>query len=270
MANIIKSLYNIRMLDELAEKRTVIHSIHPLMKVMTTLAYLITTVSYDKYAVSSLLPLVFYPVVIIVLAEIPPVPIVKMALAATPFLIGIGILNPLFHHEPAIILSGIQISEGWISFLSIMIKGIFNILAALILIATTGMTGIASALRMLRIPRVFVLQLLLTYRYISVLAEEAVRIWEAYMLRTPGRKAIAFKTWVPCVGRMLMGAYGRARRVYQAMALRGFHGEYNPGDVKGMNTVDFAYCIGWVTFFVLVRYLNFSAQIGAAILGVMK
>lgn len=270
MANIIKSLYNIRMLDELAEKRTVIHNIHPLVKVLTTLAYLITTVSYDKYAVSSLLPLVFYPVVTIGLAEIPPMPIVRRALAAAPFLIGIGILNPLFDHEPAVILSGIQIPGGWLSFFSIMVKGVFTILAALILIATTGMTGIASALRMLRIPRLFVLHLLLTYRYISVLVEEAGRIWNAYMLRAPGQKAIALKAWAPCVGRMLMGACGRAQRVYQAMALRGFHGEYNPGDVKGMNAGDFVYFIGWVTFFLFSRYFNLSARIGAIILGVIK
>ena len=67
MANITQSLYNIRFLDELAEKQTVIHKIHPLAKLLTTMIYLIVVVSFGKYEISGLLPLVFYPVIIIAL-----------------------------------------------------------------------------------------------------------------------------------------------------------------------------------------------------------
>ncbi|MDO9535800.1 MAG: cobalt ECF transporter T component CbiQ [Bacillota bacterium] len=270
MSNIIKSLYNIRMLDELAEKRTFIHNIHPLIKVLTTCVYLTVTVSFDKYELSGLLPLIFYPVVMITLAEIPMIPILKRMLVVIPLIIGIGIFNPLFDHKPMVVLPWIQISGGWISFFSIMFKGGFTILAALILIATTGMTRIASALRMIRVPRLFVLQLLLTYRYISVLMEEAGRTWNAYMLRAPGQKSVNPKAWGPLAGQMLMRTYDRAQRVYQAMGLRGFNGEYNPGDVKKVTVKDILYFTCWAAFFAVSRYFNLPALIGEVVTGVMK
>jgi cobalt/nickel transport system permease protein len=80
MADITQSLYGIRFLDELAEKSTVIHKIHPLVKLITTMTYLVVVVSFGKYEVTGLLPLVFFPVIIIALAEIPLLPILKRML----------------------------------------------------------------------------------------------------------------------------------------------------------------------------------------------
>jgi len=50
---------------------------------------------------------------------------------------------------------------------------------------------------MLKIPKLFVLQLMLTYRYISVLLEEAERMLRAYMLRSPlqNENGIHIKDW---------------------------------------------------------------------------
>ncbi len=269
MTNIMESLYNIRILDELAEKRTVIHNIHPLIKLLTTIAYVIITVSFGKYELSNLLPLLFYPIVIITLAEIPVIPILKRILVVLPFIIGIGVFNPLFDPEPMLVFLGLQISGGWVSFLSIIIKGFLTLLAALILISTTGMTWIASALRLLRIPRLFVLQLLLTYRYISVIMEEAGRTWNAYMLRAPGQQGVSFKISGPLAGQLLMRTYDRAQRVYQAMSLRGFIGEYNPGEVKKVTVKDCLFLGGWVAFFSVCRYINLPALIGSVVTGVM-
>lgn len=80
-------------------------------------------------------------------------------------------------------------SRGWITFASILLKSLLTITAALILICTTGMDKLAAGLRMLKVPRLFVLQLLLTYRYISVLIEEVSRSIRAYKLRAPSKKA---------------------------------------------------------------------------------
>ena len=270
MANIVQSLYNIRFLDELAEKQTVIHDIHPLAKLLTTMIYLIVVVSFGKYEISGLLPLILYPIIIMALAEIPLLAILKRMLLVAPLAVGIGAFNPLFDHNIIIVLGGFQLSGGWISFFSILIKFVLTVLAAFIIIATTGMDRIASALRMLRVPRIFVLQVLLTYRYISVLMEEAARTTQAYNLRAPFHKGIKPGVWGSLAGNLLLRTYERAQRLYQAMVQRGFIGEYNTGSNRSIGMKDMLYLCGWVLFFLSVRYYNIPALIGSMMTGVGK
>lgn len=268
MADIMKSLYNIRFLDELAEKNTIIHSIHPLAKLITTVVFLITVVSFGKYEITGLLSFVFYPVIIIALAEIPLIPILKRMLLVAPFAVGIGAFNPLFDHSTVLYLGDLQLSGGWISFLSIIIKFVLAVLAAMTVVATTGMDRIASALRTLRVPRVFVLQLLLTYRYISVLSEEAARTVRAYYLRAPLAKGIQPGVWGSLTGNLLLRTFDRAQGVYQAMVQRGFEGEYNTGYDRRITVKDILYFCGWALFFWAARIYNIPELIGLLVTGV--
>lgn len=270
MANIIQSLYNINLLDELAEKKTVIHNIHPLAKLLTTVVFLVVTVSFEKYQVSGLFPLVLYPVIVMVLGEIPAGPILKRMLVAAPFVIGIGAFNPLFDKNTIAIFSGIEISAGWVSFGSLLVKCGLTVVAALLLISTTGMARIGLALRIIRVPKVFVMQLLLTYRYISVLIEEVSRTVRAYALRSPFEKGIRFRAWGSLTGHLLLKTFDRAERVYQSMRCRGFMGEYHNGPVKRIVPGDIFYFAGWTLFFVVVRFINIPALIGSVITGVGK
>jgi cobalt/nickel transport system permease protein len=270
MANIIQSLYNINLLDELAEKKTAIHNIHPLAKLLTTIVFLVVTVSFEKYQVSRLFPLVLYPVIVMVLGEIPTGPILKRMLVAAPFVFGIGAFNPLLDKNTIAIFSGIEISAGWVSFGSLLVKCGLTVVAALLLISTTGMARIGLALRMIRVPKVFVMQLLLTYRYISVLIKEVSRTVQAYTLRSPFEKGIRFRAWGSLAGHLLLKTFDRAERVYQSMRCRGFEGEYHAGPAKKIMLGDVFYFTGWTFFFVLVRFINIPALIGSIATGVGK
>ena len=75
MASIKTSLYNMRLLDDLAQKKTSIHRVHPLFKLLTTVVYLTVVVSFGRDEIGSLLPFLFYPILIFALAEIPVAPI---------------------------------------------------------------------------------------------------------------------------------------------------------------------------------------------------
>lgn len=270
MASIHESIYKMRFLDEMADQRTIIHQIHPLSKLLVALTYIFVVISFSKYEISQLLPFLFYPILLFALAEIPVTPMLKRLLVAAPFVIGIGIFNPIFDQNVVLLVGDLAITGGWISFLSLIIKCGLTVLAALLLLATTGMDRLALALRMVKVPKIFVLQLLLTYRYITVLIEEAGRIYHAYMLRAPGQKGIQLKVWGPLAGQLLLRTYERAMRVYQAMALRGFQGEYHPGGTKGLNHQDLIYMVSWILFFFLARLYDLPALIGAVITGVIK
>lgn len=268
MANTMDSLFNLRLLDDMARKETVVHRIHPLIKLLTTVIYLTVVVSFGRYEISGLLPLLFFPVLVITLAELPLLPILKRMLLAAPFVIGIGILNPVFDHQ-VLVIGGLTISRGWITFFSVFLKCILTVSAALLLIATTGMDRLASALRMLKIPRLFVLQLLLTYRYISVLMEEVSLIWRAYSMRAPRQKGIHRGVWGSLVGQLILRTFERAQRVYQAMCLRGFTGEYHMGGAHRVTAWDIAYLVGWSLFFALARIYNIPMLIGTLLTGVV-
>ncbi|MFZ5944061.1 MAG: cobalt ECF transporter T component CbiQ [Bacillota bacterium] len=267
--SITNKTFDMRLLDELACKKTVVHSIHPLVKFLTTVIYLIVVISFDRYEIIGLLPLILFPVVLITLAELPLRPILKRMMLATPFVVGIGILNPVFDHQ-VFVVGGLILSRGWFTFISIFLKSILTVSAALILIATTGMDKLASALRMVKIPRLFILQLLLTYRYISVLMEEASQIWMAYSIRAPQQKGINRSVWGPLIGQLILRTFERAQRVYQAMCLRGFTGEYNTGGHVRLRFGDIAYLVSWSLFFAATRIYNFPMLIGSLLTGVVR
>jgi cobalt/nickel transport system permease protein len=206
---------------------------------------------------------------VLVLAELPGGAILKRILLVEPLIIGIGILNPLFDRQ-LVLLGGLSISRGWVTFFSIFLKCGLTVTAALLLMATTGIDGLASALRMLKIPRLFVLQLLLTYRYISVLMEEVARILRAYALRAPQQRGVHWSVWGSLAGQLVIRTYERAQRIYQAMCLRGFAGEYHGGGWMKIKASDWAYLAGWVLFFALARVYNLPEIIGSLLTGVVR
>ena len=269
MCTITNSMYDMRILDDLARKETVIHKVHPLVKLLTTVSYLMVVVSFGKYDISGLLPLLIYPSMIFALAELPLKPIFMRVLLVSPLIIGIGILNPFFDHQ-IFLVGGIEISRGWVTFLSLLIRSVLTVTAALLLIATTGMDRLGGALRMLKIPRIFVLQLLLTYRYISVLMEEVARSLRAYSLRAPKQKGVHRSAWGSLAGQLILRTFDRAQRIYEAMCLRGFTGEYRTGGFGKIRVWDLAYLAGWVLFFAAARIYNIPVILGSLITGVIR
>lgn len=269
MSNITDSIYNIRFLDELSARKNIISHLNPIVKLIVTVIYLVTVLSFGKYEIAGLLPYVFYPMIIFVLSDLPFFPIFKRSLIAMPFVIGLGIFNPLFDTRTYAIMSGIHISGGWISFAALIIKCSLTVMAALLLISTTGIEKISSALRKLLIPKVFVTQLLLTYRYISVLLEEVARITKAYHLRAPMEKGVSFRAAGSLLGQMLLRAFDRANRVYNAMVLRGFNGEYTFGADNRITIGSIIYMVLWSLFFITARFINIPEILGRIMTGVI-
>ena len=267
MSKMAVSLYEIRQMDEFANKKTVVHSLHPLSKLLVAMFFIIAVVSFPKYAVGALLPFFLYPVIIMTLGDIPAGMLLKKLLFALPFVVGVGIFNPLFDTQPLLVLPHFSLSAGWISFFSILLKCALTVTAAILLLATTGMTGIGFALRLLKVPRLFVTQLLLTYRYISVLMEEAMRMQNGYSLRNNGKKGIQFANWGNIAGMLLIRTSDRAERIYKAMSCRGYNGDFHAGHIKGMRMADLVFLFSWLAFFLVARLYDIPALLGNIMTG---
>lgn len=266
MTNIFKAIDNIRCFDDLARQDSFIHRLHPLTKLISTTCYTLVLVSHDKYATLALLPFLFFPVLVAAAGRVPLSAILKRLLYLEPMIICLGLLNPLFDRGTTVIM-GHAISSGWLIFASIVIKGSLAVSSALLLMATTRMEGIALSLRMLRVPRIMVLQLMLTYRYLSTLLEEGARIMQAYSFRSLSTTGVAFKAWGSLLGQILLRAIDRAQRIYDAMCLRGFNGEYVPGKGHHAGIADPVYLLVWGAFFVLSRTVNLPLYLGGLLTG---
>jgi cobalt/nickel transport system permease protein len=267
MSAITNALLNLRQMDELAAHDTIIHKIHPMAKIIVTMFFLVTVVSFGKYSISGLLALALYPLVLMAMADLPAKLMGKRLLVLEPFVLGIGLFSPFFDTNTLAIGDAV-VSAGWITLLSILIKGTLTISAGLMLVATTGIDKVAEGLRMLKVPRVLVLQILLTYRYVLVLIEELSRMTRAYFLRAPLDKGIRRSVWGSFAGQLLLRTYDRARQIYISMTLRGFRGEYYSGKNTPMVACDWIYIIVWTLFFLLCRLVSLADIVAYSIKGV--
>ena len=270
MSVIETALSNLGHLDELARGDSPVHRLAPLTKTLVTVVFLAAVASFPKYGLTGLSALAIYPIALIALGNLPPGRLLKRLALAAPFVVCVGILNPLFDQRILMHLGPLPISGGWLSFAVILFKFSLCVMAALVLIATTGFDGMCSSLTKLGLPRVFVSQLLLTYRYLYVLAEEATRLARAYALRAPGAKGIKPSAWGSLAGQLLLRTYDRAQRIHQAMLCRGFTGTIELARPAGMGRGDLIYLVGWVAYFIAARYYNLPQLLGSLLMGMGK
>ncbi len=256
-----KSILTMRFFEETARKATIVHSIHPLVTLVVTLVYVALVVSGEKYSIWRILPFALYPFVMIPLAEIPVRSILKRTLIVLPLVMGIGIFNPVFDKNLVSISPDLAVNAGWFSLCTLVVKSVLAVLAALVLFAATGMERIAYALRILRVPKLIVLQLLLTFRYLSLFASIAARTMQAYTLRAPGHRGIARDAWGPLAGQLLMRSFDTAQNVYEAMILRGFEGEYHPGGRISFRFRDLVFGLVCISYCVSVSIIDLPLAI---------
>ena len=125
------SYLDIGYLDLLARQKSFIHQLDPRAKILTTLIFIASVISFGKYSVTGLIPFVIYPLSLMALGNLPPGYLLKKIFIAAPFAFFVGIFNPVFDHEVMIRFGYVGISGGWISFASIMIRFFLTVSAAL-------------------------------------------------------------------------------------------------------------------------------------------
>lgn len=258
---------DLRNIDDLATQKTFIHSLNSCTKLITTLVFVVLVTSFSKYEVTSVLPLIFYPVALMALGNLPYKPIVKRLILIAPFIVFIGLFNPVFDQTPIAKLGPVLITGGWLSFLSITIKLLLTVTSALILVATTGMNSICTALSQIGVPKPIVIQILFMYRYLHVLLEEFLKTNQAYNLRSFKANGIHYKAWGSLLGQLLLRTMDRAQRIYQAMLCRGFDGKVPLRSAASWTKKDHLYLLFCLSFFLLCRFINIPQTLGTLLTG---
>lgn len=219
------SLHEIYYLDALSRRGLWINKLHPLIKLSLTLLYIVCLMSLPKYDFFGAFGMIIYLLIVFQLSALSFSKALHRLKLLLPPVLCLGLLNPLWDANQ-ISVNGTAFSAGWLSFLTLAVKGAFAVLASYQLIAATSMEHICAALRMLRIPQILVTQLLLIYRYLTLLLKQADEIAQAYSLRAPQQKGLHISVWGSLIGQLLLRSLERAGAMYDSMLLRSFHGEY--------------------------------------------
>lgn len=259
MASKISELYS---LEQLSALDTPIHHIHPLAKLLGTAVYLLCIVSFDRYAFSRLLPYLFYPAVLMSLADIPYGMIARRTLVALPFCLFAGLSNLIFDRAVLLRLGTVAITSGTASFFSILLKTPLCVAAVLILVASTPFMELTNQLRRLRVPAALVSLFEMTYRYIGTLVEEASSMYTAYRLRSGGGKGLQMRHMGSFVGQLLLKSFARAERVYHAMQCRGYALRDPRSGRRRLNAADYAFLLLVCGSSVLFRLIDIPELLG--------
>jgi cobalt/nickel transport system permease protein len=266
MASIQSAILDLKSLDQLANGHSQIHRLDARAKVLVTLVFILCVVSYNRYELSALFPFFIYPVVMISRAGLPPIFIIRKIVLLCPFVLAVGIFNPVFDREILLQLGPLDISGGWISFASILTRSILTVGAAFILVGVTGFTTVCQALERLGMPQVFTVQLLFLYRYIFVLTEESDRASRARELRSCGKKGLGIRSFASLTGHLLLRTWQRAERIHSAMLARGFTGKFHVYRQPCFGATELGFVLGWSVLFIFLRLQNVSQFLGLLVM----
>ena len=260
-----------RSLDTFANQDQWMNRLHPLVKLFLTILYITVTVSFSRYQLAGLLCMAIYPLAGFMIGEISFAGCLRRLRIVLPLVCMVGIFNPLFDREVVLHIGSIAVTGGVLSMITLMIKGVLTVLASYLLIVTTSIEKICRALRMIHVPKVLVTEILLIYRYVTVLLSEAGRITQAYSLRAPGQKGVAFKAWGPLLGQMLLRSMDRAEVLYESMCIRGFSGEFPGGaflqpadskEARRSQRASLCWLLFWTAAFLLIRFVPIAEWLG--------
>ena len=256
----LKDLYRTEIYEERRDP-----SFSPPILLAVTLVYTVAVVSFGRYETFRMLPFAAYPIFMGSFARVSGRDLFRKMLPVLPFIIFIGILNPVFDTTRAEYL-GFVISRGWLSFLSLILKFVLIVPATLIMVAATGFDGLCRAAASFGLPEVLVTQLFLLHRYIRLVVEETHNIVRARVFR--GGKITLVNAGNVC-GPLLLRCICRSGRIHSALQCRGFDGQlcHRAGSSDRVSVRDMMFAVSWIVFFITVRMLDISNIIGELIVG---
>ncbi|MDR2480348.1 MAG: cobalt ECF transporter T component CbiQ [Treponema sp.] len=249
-------------LERLAQGHSPIHRLHAGAKIIVTVVYTVTVISFPPENISGMAAFVLYPAVLMPLSETSWRSLLARLFAALPFAMLGGLSGLINLPETSFYAGGIAVSRGMAAFASIMLRTALSVFAVLILIATTPFTAINQQFVKFGFPKIIVLQFVMTYRYISVLIHEAASMFSAYTLRSPRARGILMRDMGSFLGQLMLRSFDRAERVYAAMKCRGFDGMYRGGIQHPFGPADFCYTAVLSAAIIALRFFNISLFLG--------
>lgn len=242
-------------MERTAYRQSPLHCLDARAKLIVTTVFLVTMLSVPLPRLSEILLYFIFPLVTAARGGLNYPQIFRRSLIVLPLVAFIGIFNLFYDREPVFRIGTMIVTGGWISFLSIILRGLLSVQALLILIYSTGYYRLCRNMQRLGVPSVFTTQLLFVYRYTYVLVDESLAMSRARDARSFGRKSYPLKVWSTLIGQLLIRTFERAELISRAMLARGFTGAIPSGIFVGTKwkTRDTLFLVTWSTLLILIR-----------------
>lgn len=156
-------------------------------------------------------------------------PVLRHLLAANLFILFLWLTLPLTYGGDTLTTMGpISLSRAGIRLSTLItLKTNAIVLILLALLSTSSVASLGHGLEGLAVPPKLCFMLLSTYRYIFVIYQEYQRLQRAARMRgfVARTNLHTYRTFSHLFAMTLVKSWNRARRVHQAMILRGFNGQ---------------------------------------------
>ena len=260
--------------DRYESRESLIHRLDPRVKVVVTVLFIVSNVLLPDGAWLAFLLSWGLVLLANALAKLELTYVFKRSFVALPFALAAVTLIFTIPGHPLLTLTlgSWQLTAtdaGLIRFVSIVIRSWLSVQMAILLVATTQFPDLMHALRHLRVPALLVAIVSFMYRYLFVLADEALRLLRARDSRSaylPSYKSGGTVAWRARVvgnmaGQLFVRSFERSDRVYNAMVARGYTGHFltlNPHFMRSSDWAIGALAIAVLLIFQIVGRLKFS------------
>ncbi len=251
-------------IDQYSDRDSVLHRLDPRTKFIATFVFILAVALTPPGRWLTFAAFFLLISVLILLSRVPVLYVLKRSLVIMPFVLLIAIFIPFFKEGEVassynIWLWQISVTYGGLQVLgNILAKSWLSVLSLILLISTTGITGLLDGLERMRMPRVLIMLLSFMYRYIFILVDEVMRMKQARDSRSFGGSRLwQIRTIGLMTGTLFIRSYERGERVYTAMLARGFDGHSRMLNRLHWKPADVYFGIGFGLMMVLVGLFNF-------------
>ncbi|WP_423224809.1 cobalt ECF transporter T component CbiQ [Candidatus Amarolinea aalborgensis] len=265
---------HISFLDPYRPRPSLVHRLDARVKLVLTLAFILAT---------ALAPIGVWPVYILlwalalvieILSELGLGYVLRRAALALPFVLAALPVIFTTRGADATPLASLPLgpwtliatTAGIERFASIALKSWLSAQVAIVLAASTSFPDLLLAMRGIRLPRLLVAVFGLMWRYLFVLADEALRLIRARAARSGvndaqdrGGGTLAWRARVTggMAGSLFLRAFERSDRIYAAMAARGYDGEVRALALPRLTPPAWLVLIAGLTLLALLTLLGF-------------
>jgi cobalt/nickel transport system permease protein len=227
-------------LDPYRPRPSLVHRLDPRVKFILALAFILVTALTPPGAWPVYILLFSIVLSVEVLSELGVGSVLRRSSLALPFVLA---ALPVIFTIKGVPLLSLPLGpwtltathEGLARFASVAAKSWLSVQMAIVLAGSTPFPELLLAMRAIRLPRLLVAIVGLMWRYLFVLADEALRLMRAREARSghqaaPGARAGGSVAWRARVtggmaGSLFLRSFERGDRIYAAMASRGYDGE---------------------------------------------
>lgn len=239
-------------LDRYADRDSPLHALDARAKIIACLALVMVSVTTPPEAVGAFAGYLALIVTAIILSRVPLGYVFRRSLTVIPFVLMTAAFIPFFHAggtgaSPAA-------HSGTLLFWNVLIKAYAGGLCVITLSVTTPLPKLLHGFGQLKAPPILVMLAGFVYRYLFVLADEALRMKRAHDARAyQGRWLWQARTIGHLIGALFLRSYERGERVYVAMVSRGFTGRATGFGAAPLTRRDYAFLTGVLVSALAIR-----------------